>query len=260
MSPEGQISQLQQIAQLQQSRYDAEKAAIKQLYDMATAAQNQFKDDTRTLDVQHFTNPDGSVDNYTVANYWKKQEAIDLEAVKNAHSAQDAQDAYARYRQDVFNNEQAGLAQADPNQRAQWIDNAQKDLQTGLTAYQSDIDKFGKALDDVNDIYNQQVDPALLAFKSQLDSVSGGSGSGGGGGNGGGGGDLPNFANALSDGTTTMQAMSTQITGTTSDFRDLRSAMRGLLDDVAALRSEIRNGSPSGGSGSSFAFRAVAGR
>lgn len=259
-SAEGQVAQLQQIAQLQQQRYDAEKAAIRDIFNFVENAKQSIAGLNETLDVQGLTKADGTPDQYAIAQYYKTKTDQDLKDLQGANSTAEAQAALQRYQKDVMAAEQAGLTQADAAQRAEWIKWARDANATAMQLVNDDAIKFGKSIDDVNDTYNLVVDPALEAFTQHVTDAGDAFSTIGDPG-----GPIDDVRQRLKDAGGELVSFSTTLLSTSGSLGDAFNRLVSQVDLLSAKLAAVTPGGGDGGNGGggnsvSYASAALANR
>lgn len=182
-SAEGQIADEATLAQMLKARYDAEKAAITAIFNLATQAKTEFQSDLNNIAVQGMTKVQNGqlVPDYAAqADFFKGQSDSDLTRIQTAHNATEEQNAWEQFRQDVMSAGNAAINQAnqlaDPNARKKAIQDVldweksslgigQNDLQTNLT-------KMGTDLDRLNDTFVSKLIPSLDGLTGALDNLT----------------------------------------------------------------------------------------
>ena len=248
LSPESAATAMQQIGQLETQRYQNQLQMVQQLYDFEKQVTQQAQALFETLDVQGLTKTDGTPDQMAIAKYYKEQADKDLTAIAGANNATEAAAAWAKLQHDIMAAEAAGLSQADPAQRKDWIEWARKGIEEGQKNEEAAISRFGNSMNDANNKFNAAMDPIIadfLKFHHDLDGVVGGGGVG----------DDPvvRFGRQADSAGTNLQLMSVQIGTTTGNLGTLAGALATLESRIVSLGQTI-DGIGSGGhvGGSNF--------
>ena len=179
LSPEAQIKDLQQLTALMNSRYDAEKQAIQDLFNLAQNVTKQVQAANQNFVLMGMVKADGTPDYAAQSKYFSDMLGSDLGAVQNAKNTGQLNDAWTKFMNDLNQATSLGIqAGGDPKAWSQW---AQGVLAQAQQVFNSAVASIGQSINAANDIFNNQLDPALLAFLKGLTDVTGTPGTGGGG-------------------------------------------------------------------------------
>lgn len=173
LSPQGQIAAFQQLTGLMRQRDEMLKAAAIELYNLAKSVKDELSSDRENLDVQRLRNPDGTPDQYAIAQYYRQRAEQDLFAISSASNPEEARQAWERFRHDVMSAEQAGFSQATEEEKNGWINWADNLLGVGQNAITTAINRFGGTINEINNAFNAQVDPAIEAFTTAITNTGG---------------------------------------------------------------------------------------
>jgi hypothetical protein len=166
-----QIAAIAQIGQLQTQRYDAEKQAILELFNLQKQVNEQLRGDLQSLDVMGMVKPDGSADHYAIAQYYKAHADASLGDIRQARNATELSADWTHFEQYVMAAVREGIAQ-DPAGAKAWTAWAQKALGTGKSAFDSEAVAIGVTMSVDDAKLNAAVDPEIDAFKKQLHELT----------------------------------------------------------------------------------------
>lgn len=249
LSPEGQAAAFQQLGQMEMARIDLIKQGVQQLLDVATQFHQQTDSIHETVALGLMTKADGSVDYHAQAQYEKERADADLQALRTAKNAADAQKYGQQYLADIQKAEQFGMQDAsnDPATQKAWLNWLDSAASIGTQLIDTIIGQLGGTFNDENDRFNALLDPAIQAFLDGIKKATpppyvppttGDTGDGTG--------DKPKptdpIIKAYDVFTTTTNALSDAMTAPVAPSRNLALEISALAAAVRAARSDIANG------------------
>jgi hypothetical protein len=177
LSLEGQIDALGELGRMQMQRYQMEKEAIQEIFDILMGAKAQLTADLDDLAVMGMVNADGSPDHYGIAGYWQGRADDALGNLGSATTADQAREEYENFRRFVMSAGNAGLAQAQtPEERQQWIEWMREQLGAGYSVLETTLGRLGEEINEVNDIFAEEVQPVIDALTTAIGDVDTGLG------------------------------------------------------------------------------------
>ncbi len=174
LSPEGQINALAQINQLVQARYQTEIQLAQQLFALVKQIDASAESSTKNYQAMQILKPDGTPDQYGLAQFYKKQADQDLRDVQNAKTATDLSAAYAKFTSDIQAAVQAGSAQ-DPTQAGKiaWAQYGIDSTALGKGIADQMAIALGATLNPEQTAFNAQFDPIMTLFQTGIGKMFG---------------------------------------------------------------------------------------
>lgn len=177
LSLEGQINAMGELGRMQMQRYQMEKEAIQEIFDILMGAKAQLTDDLDDLAVMGMVNADGSPDHYGIAGYWQGRADDALGNLGSATTAAQAREEAENFRRYILAAGNAGLAQAQtPEERQKWIDWMREQLGAGYAVLETTLGRLGKEINDVNDAFAEEVQPVIDNLTTAIGEVDEGLG------------------------------------------------------------------------------------